>query len=143
MTEAASLIRAPLTAPLAVAGGAVAATAVAATFKPGEFALFPPCPLYVLTGIYCPGCGATRSLHDLTHFDIAGALQNNLLLVVLLPVMAYAWLAWFSERRGGKRLPQLRIGAKTAWAIVAILGAYTIARNIGAGPLALLVPIPV
>ena len=42
----------------------------------------PPCPLRALTGLYCPGCGSTRTLHALLHGDLATAMAMNPLLVV-------------------------------------------------------------
>ena len=32
-------------------------------------AFFPKCPIYSTTGIYCPGCGSQRALHDFLHLD--------------------------------------------------------------------------
>lgn len=47
----------------------------------------PACPLLTLTGLYCPGCGSTRCLHALAHFDLPTALAMNPLLVLSLPVL--------------------------------------------------------
>lgn len=45
-----------------------------------------PCPVYDLTGLYCPGCGTGRALGSLLRLDPAAALGYNALAVVLLPV---------------------------------------------------------
>jgi hypothetical protein len=45
------------------------------------------CPVFALTGYFCPGCGSTRAMHSLIELDIAGAISNNLLLL-LSPVLA-------------------------------------------------------
>ena len=50
--------------------------------------LFPPCLFRVVTGWYCPGCGITRALHALAHFDPMRALAMNPLVVASLPVLA-------------------------------------------------------
>ena len=50
--------------------------------------LLPPCPFATLTGLFCPGCGATRALHALLHLDVAGAFAMNPLLVLCLPLLA-------------------------------------------------------
>jgi len=50
--------------------------------------LFPSCVFHDLTGWHCPGCGITRALHALVHFDFARALAMNALLVASLPVLA-------------------------------------------------------
>ncbi len=49
--------------------------------------LLPSCPFLALTGLYCPGCGSTRCMHALAHFDLAAAVAMNPLLVLALPVL--------------------------------------------------------
>jgi hypothetical protein len=46
-------------------------------FDPRTAGFFPPCPLYLLTGLQCPGCGTTRALHALVHGDVAAAVDLN------------------------------------------------------------------
>lgn len=36
-----------------------------------------PCLFKYVTGLYCPGCGSTRSLYFLLHFNILKALYYN------------------------------------------------------------------
>ncbi len=67
-----------------------------------------PCLFQRLTGLYCPGCGATRALRAL----LKGRLLQSLLyhpLVLYLAVMGTAWLgsrllAWAAKN------PRLRLG---------------------------------
>jgi len=47
----------------------------------------PPCPSRWLTGLYCPGCGATRALHALLHGNIEKAFSMNPVFVLALPVV--------------------------------------------------------
>ena len=47
----------------------------------------PPCPSHWLTGLYCPGCGATRALHALLHGDLEKAFSMNPVFVMALPVV--------------------------------------------------------
>jgi len=47
----------------------------------------PPCPSRWLTGLYCPGCGATRALHALLHGDIEKAFSMNVVFVTALPIV--------------------------------------------------------
>ena len=48
---------------------------------------FPLCPLHALTGLNCPGCGATRAAHELLHGHIRAALHLNALFVLAMPVI--------------------------------------------------------
>lgn len=80
--------------PFPLAGAALAASAVVAgvwalrTFDPNQAGNpFPACVFNALTGLFCPGCGATRALHALVHFDLARALSMNVLIVFMLPTL--------------------------------------------------------
>lgn len=58
------------------------------TFDPGATgSLFPSCLFHDLTGWYCPGCGITRALHALVHFDFRRAFAMNALLMLSLPLL--------------------------------------------------------
>jgi Protein of unknown function (DUF2752) len=52
---------------------------------PTPSSLYPKCQFHLLTGLHCPGCGMTRSLHHLFNGRLPEALQNNLLTFVALP----------------------------------------------------------
>ncbi len=56
-------------------------------FDPSTEAFFPPCPTNALTNLYCPGCGTLRALHALVHGNIAEAASQNILAVILLPLV--------------------------------------------------------
>ena len=107
---------------------------------PASGSLFPPCPFHWLTGLYCPGCGSLRALHALLHGRLFAALALNPLMVLCLPFVIYgltaqALLDWF-----GKRLPVPRIAAGWIWALLILIIAYWIARNIPLFPFTLLAP---
>ena len=76
-------------APLLVSAGlAAGATVVLRNVNPYVAGNpLPSCPLYALTGLYCPGCGSTRCLYSLVHFDLPGAMAMNPLLVISLPFL--------------------------------------------------------
>jgi hypothetical protein len=57
----------------------------------------PLCPLHAATGLWCPVCGATRASYALLHGQWTAALHDNLLFVLLLPLLVAGW--W---RRGGR-----------------------------------------
>ena len=109
-------------------------------FNPSHYGFYPRCWLYTSTGIYCPGCGSLRAMHQLTHGHLATALRCNLLLTLSVPfaaifVMRYAW-CWTA----GKPLPTLAIRPRWIKALVVVLVLFTILRNIPCAPFTYLVP---
>ena len=82
------------------------------THDPRVPGVYPPCPLYTWTGLYCPGCGGTRSLHALLHGDLAQSLQQNPFVVVALCAAAILALRALQARRHGsarRPRPPLRL----------------------------------
>ena len=68
---------------------AVMVVALLMQFDPNQSGSpLPPCPSRWLTGIYCPGCGATRALHALLHGNLEKALSMNVVFVFALPLVA-------------------------------------------------------
>ena len=52
--------------------------------NPAEWQVFPRCMFHELTGLNCPGCGATRAMHALLHGEFLVAFRDNALLIVSL-----------------------------------------------------------
>jgi hypothetical protein len=89
------------------------------------------CPLRSLTGIACPGCGATRTCFALLRGDLAMALALNPFLVLALaallaggtaalvaPRSTEQWLAAagrFARSRRGRALIATGLGFASAW----------------------------
>lgn len=59
-------------------------------YNPEEESFFIPCMLYKLTGIKCPGCGMTRSVHYLVNGNIKQAIWYNLMLIPIIFLVVYA-----------------------------------------------------
>ena len=62
-----------------------------------ENSFFIPCFFYKITGIKCPGCGMTRSLHNLVNGDIKKAIWYNVMsipAIVLLIYIGYRYLMY-------------------------------------------------
>ncbi len=83
-----------LVAPLLTAGITVGALGYLFAVNPNEPGHYPLCPTKALFGIDCPGCGCMRGLYSLTHGDIAGAADHNLLLLLFVPFAIVLWLRW-------------------------------------------------
>jgi hypothetical protein len=47
----------------------------------------PKCPFHLLTGLYCPGCGATRATYYLVRGQLTTAFHYQPLFIVMLPVV--------------------------------------------------------
>ena len=54
-----------------------------------------PCPVHLLTGWSCPGCGISRFFLALLHLDIPGALSQNMAIAILLPVWTVVGIVEF------------------------------------------------
>ncbi|MFJ2115113.1 DUF2752 domain-containing protein, partial [Streptomyces sp. NPDC087850] len=83
-----------LLAPLATLAGVVAAFTYVGLVDPNESGHYPVCPMYALTGLYCPGCGGLRSAHAIAHGEVATALGDNALAVVGYAAFAVVWVVW-------------------------------------------------
>ena len=64
-----------------------------------EFGL-PACPFKWLTGWNCPFCGGLRMTHDLLHGDLVASINDNVFLLVGIPVLA-GWLLMRRAPRPG------------------------------------------
>ena len=102
----------------------------------------PPCLFYEITGLYCPGCGAGRSLLALLHGRIYAAFRYQPLLVISIPFVSYyvakAYIA-FVFGRDLLPFPKIRSNA-FGIAVTVIIIAYWIFRNIPIFPFSLLAP---
>ncbi len=93
----------------------------------------PGCLLYHLTGLYCPGCGATRCFELLARGEFTAALGMNL----LLPFVAVVALSFCLPANTIARVCRSRA---FGWAAVAIVVAFTIVRNLPWEPFRFLAP---
>jgi hypothetical protein len=110
----------------------------------GPHPWFPPCPVRAATGWYCPGCGSTRGLHHLLHGHIIAACRMNALMVLCIPFLAYAYLAFaarvcFPEAAwtNPRRTP---IKAVWIWSLLVVILLYWVLRNLPLSPFTSLAP---
>ena len=114
--------------------------AILATSPPTDDSLYPRCQLHDLTGLHCPGCGATRAVHSVLNGRIDQGLAYNALAFIVLPVLAWSlarslWV-WYRNvpTRAAKGSPIW------PWVIAALLIAYGVMRNLPWHPFTLLAP---
>ena len=69
-----------------------------------------PCIFYVMSGLYCPGCGITRMCMALLRLDFAGAFRANALIMALLPAGAFfgirRWVIYVKTGEEDMDLPE-------------------------------------
>jgi hypothetical protein len=107
---------------------------------PTKTSFYPRCMLHSLTGLNCPGCGATRCLYALLHGDLRQAAAYNVLfLVVLPPFLALAARVWWAALRG-RPSPSLPVPPWAIRILLVVLIAFGVLRNINVYPFTLLAP---
>ncbi|MEU6509777.1 DUF2752 domain-containing protein [Streptomyces sp. NPDC046942] len=124
---------APVLRRLAVPGALFAVVAGAFAYvgavDPNESGHYPVCPLYRLTGLYCPGCGGLRSAHAFVHGDLLTALRDNAPAVAGYLGFAVLWAVWVVRTvRGLPLRPDL--GRAHLWGIGVLLLVFTTVRNL-------------
>lgn len=113
------------------------------TFNPEtQKSLFIPCPIHLLTGLYCPGCGNTRALHALVHLDITGMLDYNLMFPFLFVILGWLLAGEYLNLLLGKRVLWLpkRVSPVLIALACLVLAAFTVLRNIPIFPFTILAP---
>ena len=120
--------------PLATLAVAVAGTTYVGLVDPNEAGHYPSCPFLSLTGLYCPGCGSLRAVHALAQGDVLTALDRNVLTVAGAVLLAAIWVGRLT--RAWRGVPRARAAAPwMIWTLLALVLAFTVARNLPAGAL--------
>jgi hypothetical protein len=100
-------------------------------FNPTTHAFYPVCQFHRLTGLNCPGCGATRALYALLHGEVSTALRDNGLFILALAAAGLRgiWLAAGKIRRrpAGELFPR-----NWAWPLLFITVVFAVLRNLPA-----------
>ncbi|MBB5931814.1 DUF2752 domain-containing protein [Streptomyces echinatus] len=121
-----------LAVPLGLFAAAAGALGYVGAVDPNEPGHYPVCPLYRLTGLYCPGCGGLRSAHALVHGDLLTALRDNAAGVAACLGLAVLW-ALRTVRTARGRPPRTVPGPAHLWTVGALLLVFTVVRNLPAG----------
>jgi hypothetical protein len=103
--------------------------------------VLPLCAFHHATGLYCPGCGATRATHELLHGRVLVALRDNAFWVLSLPLVVYAVASETRRLFWGRPLPGDVLRRPRLFALlVAAAVVFGVLRNIPCAPFALLAP---
>jgi hypothetical protein len=122
-----------LAAPVGVAALAVAGCTYLAFVDPNEAGHYPVCPSQAIFGIDCPGCGGMRGMNCLLRGDVAGALNHNVLLLIVVPLAVAFWVLWVVRAVQG-RYPsvterQLRFRNRALIISLILMLAFGVVRN--------------
>ena len=123
---------------LLIAVAAVSAFIIVRQIDPSGTNIFPVCPFHAITGLNCPGCGATRGMHALLNGDVLSALHFNAMLAVFVPLMIYGVVALVLYGIRGRGLPLPRLASQGIWALLILLLAFGVFRNLPFYPFSLL-----
>ena len=126
---------------LLAAGTAIAAALLMLrVYDPATSGVFPPCPVFYLTGWYCPGCGSLRALHQLLHGNLAAAWALNPLMILCLPFVLYGLTSHALIILRGRGLPGVFLPAVWIRVLCGVIVLYGVLRNVPMHPFDLLAP---
>lgn len=118
-------------APMLTAAGLGVATLALRLRDPHVSHSWGVCPLYALTGVYCPGCGGLRGVNDLTHGHVGAAASSNLLLVCALPFAAYLLVRWtWATWRGDDATLVPPLPRAVTYSLAALVAVFWVLRNL-------------
>jgi hypothetical protein len=137
MPAESKIIPPKISAPLSTgmfAGVLLGATAAGAgamvfLFNPSTHSFYPVCLFHALTGLNCPGCGATRALYALLHGNVRLALKDNALFVLALIMMA-GWGVYFICRKLKNQPVTIKLPLKSLWLILIVAFVFAVVRNL-------------
>jgi hypothetical protein len=109
-------------------------------FEPAQSSIYAPCLFHKLTGLYCPGCGSTRALHQLLHGHFIKAMSFNSLTVLVLPFLIYAFLSYGLTAIKNCQLPRIFVRPIFVWTLVAVIIIFGVLRNVPIYPFRMLAP---
>lgn len=117
-------------APVLMAATVVTLTVALRWRDPHQAGSWGVCPVKVITGFDCPGCGSLRAINDLTHLDLVSAASSNLLLVAAVPLSVLAWAWWLKLSLQGRSWSPGAGWRIFLYAVAAVALVFTVIRNL-------------
>ena len=102
-------------------------------YNPEEHLLFPKCPVYMITGYQCPGCGSQRAFYNLFHGNFFTAFMYNPLMIFLIPYITLGIFIEYIANRNNPYVIHIRNIFFDKWAVLilaVVIFSYTVLRNI-------------
>ena len=95
-----------------------------------NFITFPPCLLYIITGIHCPSCGITRAVEALLSGNILLAIRQNVFLMIYIITAILIYIEIFIKIVLERKIKFSILNLKYLYAMLILIGIYSILRNI-------------
>jgi hypothetical protein len=121
----------PLFATATLVFAAIGGAAILFFFDPAKSHFYPVCQFHLVTGLYCPGCGATRASYQLLHGNFLAALHDNALFVASLVALAVRGV-WFLNRRLRHQPVRFFIPPVALWVFMVVALVFVVVRNLPA-----------
>ena len=110
--------------------GAVVVGLLLFAFDPSRYGFYPQCMFHQMTGLDCPGCGGLRATHQLLHGHFRQALALNPLILILLPVLGWAFFSMLWHQATGRALAHPFKHRGWLWTFLALVVVFGIVRNL-------------
>lgn len=101
-------------------------------YDPAGNVFFPKCPVYMATGLQCPGCGSQRAIHNLLSGNFAAAWRMNQLLIVAIPYILMGFVVQPLQKysTAAKWIRTNLYGVTAVWIVLAVTVCFTVLRNV-------------
>lgn len=96
---------------------------------PSAHTYYPRCLFHALTGLQCPGCGATRALYHLMHGEVVAAIHFNFLFVLFSPALAFGTATEGIAMWNG-RAANLMQHRWISWSVAGLIVGWGVIRNL-------------
>ena len=93
--------------------------------------IYPGCPIFRLTGLYCPGCGGTHALRALAHGQVADSLRLHPLALPAVAFTAVFLVTLLLNKLSNGRTPKPHFRRIYLVILIALLLYHVIAANVG------------
>ncbi|MER5640888.1 DUF2752 domain-containing protein [Kitasatospora sp. NPDC002227] len=122
-----------LVRPVAALAAVAVPTLYVAGVDPNQPGHYPTCPFLQATGWWCPGCGGLRAVHAMSHGQLTTAGHDNVLVLALAVLAGLYWVMWFWAALTNTAPPKLRTSGRQWAALLLVLLAFTVFRNLPPG----------
>ena len=97
--------------------------------------LFPDCYILSATGLYCPGCGMTRSLHSIVHGEFLQAGRYNFMVFLIIGICIIFYVLYFGWRFFNLNIiSKIDIKPRYVFGFLIVILLYFVLRNVPFAP---------